>query len=297
MTNRKVFLQQSALLAAGVLMGSACTNSPSTQNGKQTPKDIGLQLFTLREIIEKDVRGVLQKVAEIGYSDIEPFGFTSQNGFWGFSPTEFKQVLTDLGLKSSSGHYGFDEFLRTDEKTDLMAIIEAAKTIGNEYVTLPWLSDDLHANTDMYKHVADKMNQIGEICKELGLKFAYHNHDFEFEQLEDGGKGYDIFLTECDPKLVDFELDLYWIIRTGNDPIALFDAHPGRFTMWHVKDIDKANSELNTEIGSGSIDFQPIYDAREKSGLKHMFVEQENFSIDAFESIKQSYDFINTQWS
>ena len=296
MTNRKIFLQQSALLAAGVLMGSACSGPSTSKETSQTTKKIGLQLFTLREIIGNDVNGVIQKVAKIGYSDVEPFGFSSQNGFWGLSPAEFKKLLDDQSLKSSSGHYGFDEFLRTDEKTDLMKTIDAAITIGNEYITLPWLSADLHSNADMYKLVADKMNRIAEICKESGLKFAYHNHDFEFEPLENGSTGFDIFLAECDKQLVDFELDLYWVVRTGNNPLALFDAHPGRFTMWHVKDMDKAQSELNTEIGAGSIDFQPIYDAREKSGLKHMFVEQENFSMDAFKSIKQSYDFINTKW-
>lgn len=303
MANRKVFLQQSALLAAGVLLGSACrtsTNNNETaqsDEASQVAKEIGIQLYTLREYIGQDVKGVLQQVAKIGYSDVEPFGFSSKAGFWGLTPAEFKKLLDDHGLKSTSGHYGFDEFLRTDATTDLMATIEAAKTIGNEYITLPWLSEDLHTDADMYKLIADKMNRMGEICKDAGLKFAYHNHDFEFETLADGSRGYDIFLAECDPALVDFELDLYWVVRTGNDPLALFDKHPGRFTMWHVKDMDKAKPELNTEIGSGSIDFQSIYDARDKAGLKHMFVEQENFSMDAFESIKQSYDVINDQWT
>lgn len=296
MTDRKVFLQQSALLAAGLMMGSACVSGTNSKEKSKVAKDIGLQLYTLRDYIGKDVTGVIQKVAQIGYNNVEPFGFSPENGYWGLTPNEFRALLYDNKLKSTSGHYEFDQILRNDDTNLLMTTIEAAKVIGNEYIVLPWLADDLHVNADSYKQLAEKMNKIAKICKEAGLNFVYHNHDFEFKQLDGDRNGYEILLAECDPKLVEFELDLYWVSRTGNDPLALFDAHPGRFSMWHIKDIDKTNAELNTEIGSGTIDFQSIYDAREKSGLRYMFVEQENFSMDAFESIKQSYDFINTQW-
>lgn len=288
MSNRKTFLQQSALLAAGVFF------LPSCMSGSKSSKKIGLQLYTLRDVIGQDVAGVIKKIADIGYRDVETYGYSATDGFWGLSPKEFNTLLDENNLKSSSGHYGLEEYLRTDKEDELRSAIEAAKMIGNEYVTLPYLSEDLRGSVDTYKIVAEKMNKMGKICKESGTKFAYHNHSFEFTDLGDGETGYQILLENTDPNLVQFELDLYWVARSGNDPIALFNKHHHRFSMWHVKDMDKTNQDLNTEIGSGSIDFKPIFKEAKLSGMKHFFVEQENFSAgkDPFESIKDSYVFI-----
>jgi sugar phosphate isomerase/epimerase len=148
---------------------------------------------------------------------------------------------------------------------------------------------------DDYKRVAQKANEAGVLCKQAGLKLAYHNHDFEF--IKFGNQtGYDILLQETDKKLVDFELDLYWVVRSGNDPLQLFKANPGRFKMWHVKDMDKSKVEWNTEIGEGSINFKAIFAEAKLSGMQHFFVEQEtNYSPNPNGSIKTSLDYVSKQ--
>lgn len=300
MRSRKNFLKQSAFLAAGVLIAPSCMSgsSVSGENASEEEKaietNIGLQLYSLREIIGQDVPGVIGKVAAIGYKDVEGYGFSSKGGFWGLSPQEFRALLDQNNLVSTSGHYGIEEFIRTDSKDELQAIIDAAKVIGNEYVTVPYLSEDLRT-LDSYKMIADKLNIAAEMCKTAGLKLGYHNHDFEFADLGDGETALKIFMKNTDPELVQFELDLYWAVRSGNDPIALFNEFPGRFTMWHIKDMDKTTPTINTEVGSGSIDYKAIFAGAKQSGMKHFFVEQENFSMDPYESITQSFNYIKTE--
>jgi len=288
MSNRKTFLQQSALLTAGVLFFPSCMSVKSNTK-------IGLQLYTLRDIIGQDVSGVINKVAEIGYQNVEVYGYTSSDGFWGLTPKEFKAILKDNRLDSSSGHYGLEEFIRTGKEKELRAAIDASNILGHEYITLPHLEEDLRGSIDTYNMIADKMNKVAAICKESGLKFAYHNHDFEFADLGNGTTAYKIFLDNTDPSLVHFEPDLYWVVRSKNDPIALFTEYADRFPMWHVKDMDKLSPELNTEIGSGSIDFKFLFKNSKLSGLKHLFVEQENFSKDPYQSIRESYDYIKNE--
>ncbi len=134
---------------------------------------------------------------------------------------------------------------------------------------------------------AQRLNEAGELTKKAGIQMAYHNHDFEFKDFG-GQTGYDILLKETDPKLVKMEMDIYWIVRGGTDPVTLFKKHPGRFALWHVKDMDKANPKLNTEIGTGSINFRKIFANAKLAGLDYAFVEQENFKIDPYQSIAQS---------
>jgi|SRR5690606_35319671 sugar phosphate isomerase/epimerase len=298
MASRKNFLKQSAFLAAGVLIAPSCmtgsTTSDTVTDENAPDTNIGLQLYSLREIIGQDVPGVIGKVAAIGYKDVEGYGFSSANGFWGLSPQEFKALLDQNNLVSTSGHYGIEEFIRTDSTTELQAIIDAAAVIGNEYVTVPYLSEDLRS-LESYKMIADKLNAAAELCKASGLKLGYHNHDFEFADLGDGQTAMKIFIENTDPALVQFELDLYWAVRSGNDPIALFNEFPGRFPLWHVKDVDKTTPTINTEIGSGSVDFKAIFAGAKQSGMKNFFVEQENFSMDPYESITQSYNYIKTE--
>src|SRR5690606_29363016 len=229
MASRKNFLKQSAFLAAGVLIAPSCmtgsTTSDTVTDENAPDTNIGLQLYSLREIIGQDVPGVIGKVAAIGYKDVEGYGFSSKAGFWGLSPQEYKALLDQNNLVSTSGHYGIEEFIRTDNKDELQAIIEAAKVIGNEYVTVPFLAEDLRT-IDSYKMIADKLNMAGEMCKTAGLKLGYHNHDFEFADLGDGETALKIFMENTDPDLVQFELDIYWAVRSGNDPIALFNEFP-----------------------------------------------------------------------
>lgn len=285
MTTRRTFLQQASLLSAGLLIfpSFSCTKPAS---------NVGLQLYSLREQLPLDVKGVIAKVAEAGYKEVETYGLSiPDNKFWGMGTKDVKALFDSHGLSSPSGHYGIDQMLNTGETNDLQKIIEAASILKQEYVTVPYLADIFRKTTDDYKKVAAKFNTAAELCKKSDLKFAYHNHDFEFMDMG-GVTGYDILLKETDPELVKFEADLYWIVRAGKDPIAMFDQHPGRFVMWHVKDMDKADNGLNTEIGSGTIDYKKIFEHTKTSGVEHFFVEQENFAIDPYESISKSFNHV-----
>lgn len=255
-------------------------------------KEIGLQLYTLRDEISKDVRSTLQKVAAAGYTYVETYGFSIKDQFWGISPTALKKNLDENQLKAVSGHYNLGSFLYDGNTTELIAAIDAAKLLKSEYLTIPWVDEPFRKD---FKTIASRLNEAAKMCKSSGLKLAYHNHDFEFQK-HDGITGYEILLKETDKDLVYFELDLYWVVRSGNDPLKLFKENPGRFKMWHVKDMDKLNQALNTEVGSGSIDFKTIFKEAKKSGMQYFFVEQENnYNPDRFESVKTSRNFISKE--
>ena len=209
------------------------------------------------------------------------------------SAAELKKILDINNLKAISGHYGIGSFLANGNTTELEAAINAVKILKSEYLTIPWVDPSFRNNIDDYKKIAARLNEAGRMCQKADIKLAYHNHDFEFENYN-GITGYDILLKETDQDLVYFEMDLYWVVRSGKDPLQLFKENPGRFKMWHVKDMDKLKPELNTEVGSGSIDFKPIFKEAKLAGMKHFFVEQENnFAVNSFESIKTSCDFIS----
>lgn len=286
MNTRRDFIRNTGIAAAATLL------LPSFINAKT--KVVGLQLYTLREQLPTDVRGVMAKVAEAGYKEVETFGYSVENKFWGLNPMAFKNLLIENGLKAPSGHYGMDKFIKDGNADELKTYIEAANAIGSTYITVPYLGDQLRQSADDYKKISARLNEAATLCKASGLRIAYHNHDFEFTPWGDT-TGYEIMLKETDPKLVDFEMDIYWVIRSGNDPVKLFQTHPGRFTMWHIKDMDKANKTINTEVGSGSIDFANLYKYAKTAGLKHSIMEQENFSKDPYVSIKQSCDHIKAE--
>jgi sugar phosphate isomerase/epimerase len=286
MTTRRTFIMNSSLVAATILTFPSLAFTMSK-------KEIGLQLYTLRDELLNNVKTVLEKVAAAGYVTVETYGFSIKDQFWGLSPVELKKILDANNLKAISGHYGIGSFLANGNTTELKAAIEAAKILKSEYLTIPWVDPPFRNNIDDYKKIASRLNEAGKMCQKAGLKLAYHNHDFEFENYN-GLTGYDILLKETDNDLVFFELDLYWVVRSEKNPLQLFKENPGRFKMWHVKDMDKLKPALNTEIGSGSIDFKPIFKEIQRSGMKHFFVEQENnFVINSFESIKTSCDFIS----
>jgi sugar phosphate isomerase/epimerase len=290
MNSRRNFIKQASIAAAGVVLIPSFACSPAGAAEKR----IGIQLYSLRDLLPKDVKGVIKKVAQAGYKQVETYGYSVEGKFWGLAPADFSSLLKDNGLTAPSGHYGLDKFFTDGDTEDLKAYIDASKVIGGEYITVPYLGDNLRKDIDGYKSVAAKLNQAAELCKASGLKLAYHNHDFEFQKHGDT-TGYEVMLKETDPNLVKFELDLYWVMRSGNDPKKLFTENPGRFPMWHVKDMDKADEALNTEVGTGSIDFKKIFEDAKLAGLEYPFLEQENFKIDPYESIKTSFNYINTE--
>lgn len=278
------------LINAGLALG-ALAIAPTFAFGTKK-RNIGLQLYSLRESLPKDVKGVLEQVAKAGFKEVETYGFSAKDVFFGTSAKDFKAILSDNGLKAPSGHYDFSSFIDKNNSDFLKASIETANILGSEYLTIPWLSESVRTNADGYKKTALKINEAAILCKDAGLKLAYHNHDFEFKTFGNT-TGYEILLNETDKKLVDFELDLYWAVRSGNNPLKLFKENPGRFTMWHVKDMDKTDPKLNTEIGKGTIDFKAIFAEAKLSGMKHFFVEHEtNYYPNPIESVKTSCAYV-----
>jgi sugar phosphate isomerase/epimerase len=280
------------LISGGLALG-ALTIAPSLAFAAKK-RAIGIQLWTLRDSLPKDVKGVLAQVGKAGFTEVETFGYSPTKGFFGTSAKDFQSILKDNGLKATSNHFDFNDYIK-DGKTDtLNAYIETAHILGSEYITIPYVVQELRGKSiEDYKKLAAGINKVAEICHSNGLKLAYHNHDFEFTKFENT-TGYEVLLNETDKNLVDFELDLYWVVRSGNDPLQLFKDHPGRFKMWHVKDMDKVNPEFNAAIGQGTIDFKTIFSQAKQSGMKRFYLEHEsNYIPNPVESMKTSFNYIN----
>jgi sugar phosphate isomerase/epimerase len=288
MTSRRTFLAQAGIAATGMVLAPSLLSAKSV-NG------VGIQLYSLRDQLPKDPKGVIAKIAKAGYKEVETFGYSANNGFWGLSAKEFSAVLKANGLKTPSGHYGMDEFFGTGKMEVFNSYIEAAHATGQTYIVVPSLNHDFIKTAADFNSIADKLNKAAAICKKNGLKLGYHNHNFEWEKVE-GTTFYDTILAKTDPTLVSMEMDIYWVVRAGHNPIDIFKKHPGRFAMVHIKDMDKANHELNTEIGSGTIDFKTILAKAKLAGIKHYIVEQENFTnIDPYKSIAQSSAYLKNK--
>ena len=286
MTTRRTFLAQAGLATAGVLLAPSLLKAAT----KSYP---GLQLYTLRDELPKDVKGVIAKVAKAGYKEVETFGYDAKTGYWGLHTKDFGKLLKDNGLTTPSGHYGIDSFFGKGDTEDLKRYIEVANTLGQSYVIIPSLNGEFIKTVDECKSVAEKINKAAAICKTAGLKLGYHNHNFEWKPLGGGATFYDTILKETDPKLVHMEMDIYWVVRAGQDPIKIFAQHPGRFALVHVKDQDKTNPESTTEVGNGSIDFKTIIPKARAAGVTHFIMEQENFTnIDPFVSITKSCSYM-----
>ena len=287
MTTRRNFLKETGLMAATLAL------APTISNAFARPKKaVGIQLYTLRSIIGNDITSVIEKVAKAGFKEVETYNFSPKDNFWGLKPAEFKSLLSVNGIYSPSGHFGFDPYLTTGNLDEIKPYIEASNVLGSKYVVVPWLGEKLRKTADDYKRVAEKLNKAGELGAKSGLSVGYHNHAFEFKKMG-GTTGFDIMLKETDPNLVDFELDIYWAVNAGHNPIEIFNKYPNRFKMWHVKDMDRTNSERTTEIGKGSIDYQAIFAKAKQAGVEHIYVEQDdNMLPTPLESVKTSFDYI-----
>jgi len=287
MNTRRSFIKQSGVLTAGLMV------NPSQLLKKQ--KIVGLQLYSVRDVIVNDPKGVIEKVAAAGYNEVEMYGLTADNKFYGLTVKELLQLFKDNNLKSPSGHYAPEKLLYDNGNgDDVKNFCEVGHTLGHSHIIIPWLKEEARKTIDQYKTLAEKINKAGEICKAAGLQLAYHNHDFEFIDIN-GQHGYDILLHNTDANLVKFEMDIYWVVRAGYKPVELFKKHPGRFPFWHVKDMDKADKTKNTEVGNGTVDFKTIFANAKLAGVKHYIVEQENNYVpDIYASIKTSCSYTKT---
>jgi sugar phosphate isomerase/epimerase len=266
MPTRRDFLRQSSLLTASLFI--------SKEEWFSEPQKIGLQLYTLRNEMGKDAKGTLAKVAAQGYKTVETFGYG--NGKWfGMNAAELRAELKSHGLTTPSGHtFPASVFLQSGWEEKWKPAVADAKAVGQEYIVIPWMEEQFRSDINNFKKMAAVLNMAAEICKQTGIKLAYHNHDFEFAPLA-GTNGFDVLLKETDPKLVFFEMDIYWVSKAGKDPLAFFSKYPGRFAMWHVKDMDNTPQKNFTEVGSGVINYKKIFTHAKQSGMKYFFVEQD----------------------
>jgi sugar phosphate isomerase/epimerase len=286
MITRRTFLHRTGAFAAAAVV-------LPRQGGRYK---MGLQLYTMRAAMAQDAPGTLKRIAALGYAEAETYGFNpGALAYYGRPAKEFAQMLRDNNITTPSGHYDLNRFVNTsldDLHRYVDRAIEGANALGQTYITWPLLDPDSRT-LDKFKLVAERLNDIGGRIKKAGLQLAYHNHDFEFVEQDGGRIGYDIILTETDPALVKLQMDLYWIAHGSKlTPREWFRKQPGRYVMWHVKDMHKVSRDY-TELGNGSIDFTKIWPDAKLAGLKHYFVEQGgNFAHDPFRSIADSAEYM-----
>jgi len=287
---RRTFIQNTMLATtAGILMPSLVSCAPAAAQ-----KSIGLQLYTLKDIILKDVKGTLKQVADIGFSALEAYGYNDGKAF-GLLYQDFISMVNGMGMKVVSGHYSTGQAFPGMKGTlvnDWERAVEDAHKAGQEYMILAWLHPDERKTLDDYRRVGELLNKANEVCKQAGVKLGYHNHEFEFVKLEDQVP-YDVLVNELDPSII-LELDMYWTTFAEVDAFELFKKHTGRIHLWHIKDMDKNDRKLQTDVGSGSIDYKPVFAAAQQSGMKHFFLEQEYFTKPQIEAITLGYNHLKT---
>ena len=272
--NRREFIYLSAATLA--------SRSPKL-HGATKSKPIGLQMYTVRDLAEKDLAHVLSAVAKIGYKEVELYW-----NLYSRPAGELRKMLDDHGLRAPSGHVDYNGF---ETKLDY------ARTLGFEYVVCPMLPEQMWNSLDGYKRAAQQFNTWGEMAKKLGMRFAFHNHNYEFKRLGDI-TGFELIVKETDPELVWLELDCYWLTQAGRDPVEELKRYAGRARMVHIKDrkpgfpasqVKDAAAEHFTEVGTGTINWKAVIATANKIGVEHFFVEQDSTERPPLESIAISY--------
>ncbi len=288
MTSRREALSRLAQLSALGLAAGPLLESLGAQEGDgralraaadgvpgagAAVKPVGVQLYTVRDQMEKDVEATLAKVASIGYKEVEFAGYFNR------TPAQIARTLKTNGLTSPSVHIPVGEILKAPT-----AALDAMETIGHKFAVMPWI-DPKERTLDNYKRFADQFNAAAALTSKRGIQFCYHNHDFEFERTG-GIVPYDMLLERCDPKLVKFEMDLFWMNKAKQDPLVYWAKYPGRFPLVHVKDMTAAGDM--TEVGAGVIPFKTYFAKASQAGITHYFVERDN-PTDSFASIAASF--------
>ena len=243
---------------------------------------IALQLYTVREDAAKDFSGTLGKVAEIGYAGVEIAGYN------GMSVRDLKARLDELHLLVAGSHVALDQL-----ENNLSQVVDENLTLGNPHIVVPYLGDD-RRTLEGYKKTAEQLNSFGASLQTYGLTLAYHNHAFEFEPLEDGQIGMDILLGETDPLLVKAEVDTYWVLVGGQDPVEFVRKHTGRVPLMHIKDRDTTDGSF-APVGTGDLPLDGLIAAAEESGTRYLVVEQDLTKGPALEAVKLSYDNLKSK--
>lgn len=273
MIDRREFIGTMGALAAGAVL-PACRAARATTRLSR----IGVQLYTVRDLMAKDVEGTLAAVAGAGYTEVEFAGYFNK------SPADIRAILDRHGLTAPSVHTG------SIAPDDWAKALDAARVVGHKYIVVPWIPVERRKTLDDWRRVAADFNRAAAAAQTAGVQFAYHNHDFEFPLVE-GRVPYDVLLAETDPKLVQLEIDLYWITKGGHDPLAYFTRWPGRVPLVHVKDSLGAPDHKMVDVGAGTIDWKRIFARSAQAGIKHYFVEHDQ-PTDPIASITSSCAYL-----
>jgi len=314
MTNRRKFLQQSGTFALSAFLLPQLGRAAGIFSNKPV-MPIGLQLYTLGDLMTTDAKGTLQKLAAIGYKEVESAG-SEKGNYYGYTPKEFAAVVKESGMHWRSAHVAGAPFTMAqimkmaktaDDSARIQKIMERYKNrpkMANLKENYQQLADEAAegglsylvcssipvSTMDEIKVAVDVFSKTGEACKKNGVQFAYHNHQTEFDEIE-GHRPFDYILDNSDKDLVKMELDLAWATKAKQDPVGLFKLHPGRYPLWHVKDLDKTTM-LPAEVGSGVIDFKRIFDNAKESGMKYFFVEQDQ-APQPLQNVTTSYSYLS----
>lgn len=277
MQNRRDFLKISAAGSAGMFLMGAAGCSGAAPDRKSF--GVGIQLYSIRDAMTADVPGTLKKVSDIGYKNLELAGY-SNGKFYGYAPAEFRKMVTDLGMVALSSHTQVESAAVSVDQAKLAA--DAHAELGVKFCIHPWI-EEVDRNIEKYKKIIADCNEIGKIMKGVGIQFGYHNHNFEFANVNGLVPYYDIFLKEMDADLITMELDLFWASKAGQDPVEMFKKYPGRFQLLHLKDMHtkqepffEVKKDDICSVGEGVIDFKRILASREVAGTKYLFVEDDN---------------------
>jgi len=281
MIGRRAFLEILGAVTAGWIGPHAARRHAEQLGGhglarRPRLERVGLQLYTVRREMARDFDATLATVASIGYKEVEFAGYYDR------SPAQVKAALASNGLTSPATHIGLNEI-----EADPGRVIAASAEIGHRYIVVPSLGRQQRGSLDALRRTAAALNEAGRAAARAGLRAGYHNHDWEFADVE-GKRPFDVLLEETDPALVWFEMDLFWIMRGGGDPLAYFERWPGRFTMVHVKDMDGTAERRMVDVGAGVLDFPSIFARAAQAGIQHYFVEHDN-PADPIASIRASY--------
>lgn len=283
--SRRDFLRLTATGALGavVLSHYSCKNAGKPA-AKGEPADlktfgIGLQLYTVRDAIAADVPGTLKKVSEFGYKYLELADYANGK-FYGYAPAEFKKMVDDLGMEIISSHTQVEGVGVTLDSAKIMA--EDHVKIGARYCIQPWIVEEMRTTIASYQRMAANWNQIGQVMKDAGMQFGYHNHNFEFATVEGKVPYFDVMLAELDKDLVTMELDMFWATKAGHNPVDIINKYPGRFQLFHLKDAYSSQPPFYevlkddiAPVGEGVINFREIIAAKDIAGMKYMIVEQD----------------------
>lgn len=271
------------LTTLGVALGAASLGGVRALGAEDAARKlprIGIQLYTLRSLMEKDLEGTLAHVAQIGYKEVE---FA---GYFGKTPKQIRSILKKNGLTSPSSHA---QLPASDDAWKKAC--DDTKEAGHEWIVLAWLDPSVRKSAEAWPPFVDRFNALAAQAHKHGLRFAYHNHDFEFIKVGDS-TALEMLLSKTDPKLVDFEMDLYWVTKGGADPLDIIRRHPHRFPLMHAKDATPAPARAMADVGAGTIDFAKIFAAQKMSGMKHVYVERDD-APDPFQSATTSYRYLS----